>query len=429
MISFRVDGRSVVPPYLQIVQQVRQALRMGGLDVGDKLPPVREVVAATAVNPNTVLKAYRDLEREGLIEARAGHGTFVLKRPPGPPPGTHSRLGRSLARWVQQAREAGLDDESIESLLRVHAARSGREGGDRMTAVIQTRGLSKRYRRVTALSDCTITVPEGRISALIGPNGAGKTTLLRLLAGLAKPTAGEVAVLGGTPRQDPAFLAEIGFLAQEIPLYRRFTAEDHIGIGAHLNRRWDAGYVRDRLRSLNIPLDRAAGSLSGGQRAQLALALTLAKKPGLLLLDEPVAALDPLARRHFLATLAEAVADGGLTVVLSSHLLADLERVADHLILLAASRVQLCGDIDTLLAEHHVLVGPRKDTTAIEKAHTVVQAVRTARQTTLLVRGNAPVIDPDWESDEVGLEEMVLAYMGQDAAPAPAQLTTVGEDQ
>jgi GntR family transcriptional regulator len=119
VISFRVDSRSVVPPYLQIVQQVRQALRMGLLDAGDKLPAVREVVAATAVNPNTVLKAYRDLEREGLIEARPGHGTFVLKRPPGPPPGTHSRLGRSLARWVRQAREAGLDDESIESLLRV----------------------------------------------------------------------------------------------------------------------------------------------------------------------------------------------------------------------------------------------------------------------------------------------------------------------
>jgi ABC-2 type transport system ATP-binding protein len=303
-----------------------------------------------------------------------------------------------------------------------------------MTPVIQTRGLSKRYRRVRALSDCTIAVPEGRISTLIGPNGAGKTTLLRLLSGLAKPTAGEMAVLGGTPRQDPVFLAEIGYLAQEMPLYRRFTADDHIGIGAHLNRCWDAASARDRLRSLNIPLDRAAGSLSGGQRAQLALALTLAKKPRLLLLDEPVAALDPLARRHFLATLAEAVADGGLTVVLSSHLLADLERVADHLILLAASQVQLCGDIDTLLAEHHVLVGPRKDTTAIERTRTVVQAVRTARQTTLLVRGNAPVVDPGWESDEVGLEEMVLAYMsqqsmGQDAAPSVAHLTTVGEDQ
>jgi ABC-2 type transport system ATP-binding protein len=303
-----------------------------------------------------------------------------------------------------------------------------------MTAVIQTRGLSKQYRRVSALSDCTITVPEARISALIGPNGAGKTTLLRLLAGLARPTAGEMAVLGGTPRQDPAFLAGIGYLAQEIPLYKRFTAQTHIAIGAHLNRRWDAASVRDRLRSLNIPLDRPAGSLSGGQRAQLALALTLAKRPRLLLLDEPVAALDPLARRNFLAQLAEAVAAGGLTVVLSSHLLADLERVADHLILLAASRVQLCGDMDTLLAEHQVLVGPAKPTTAIERTHTVVQAIRADRQTTLLIRGNAPVLDPAWESAEVGLEEMVLAYMsqesmGQDAAPANSHLTTVGEEK
>ena len=194
-------------------------------------------------------------------------------------------------------------------------------------------------------------------------------------------------MLGGTPRQDPAFLAEIGFLAQEIPLYRRLSAEDHIAVGAHLNPRWDAASVRQRLESLNIPLDQTVGTLSGGQRAQVALALTLAKRPRLLLLDEPVAALDPLARRQFLATLAEAVAVGGLTVVLSSHLLADLERVCDHLILLAASRVQLCGDIDTLLAEHQVLVGPRKDTTAIERDHTLVQAVRTARQTTLLIRG------------------------------------------
>ena len=119
MISFRVDGRSGVPPYLQLVQQVRQALRMGVLDVGDQLPTVREVVAEVAVNPNTVLKAYRDLEREGLVAARAGQGTFVLQRPAGPPPTTHSRLGRSLARWVSDAREAGLDDEALESLLKV----------------------------------------------------------------------------------------------------------------------------------------------------------------------------------------------------------------------------------------------------------------------------------------------------------------------
>ena len=298
-----------------------------------------------------------------------------------------------------------------------------------MTTVIRTRGLVKQFRRVTALRDCDVTVPEGRICALVGPNGAGKTTLLRLLSGLARPTAGEISVLGGTPRQDPAWLAEIGFLAQEIPLYRRFTAEEHISIGAHLNRRWDAALVRDRLTSLNIPLDRAAGSLSGGQRAQLALTLTLAKKPKLVLLDEPVAALDPLARRRFLATMADAVTEDELTVVLSSHLVADMERVVDHLILLSASHVQLSGDIDSLLAEHRVLVGPHRDTAAIARTHTIVQALHTARQTTLLVRGTAPVIDPAWESSDVGLEEMVLAYMGQDAAPAMSHLTPVGEEQ
>jgi ABC-2 type transport system ATP-binding protein len=296
-------------------------------------------------------------------------------------------------------------------------------------AVIQTRALSKRYRRVTALSDATITVPDGRISALIGPNGAGKTTLLRLLAGLSRPTGGEVAVLGSRPGQDPAFLADIGFLAQEIPLYRRFTAADHIRIGAHLNARWDEASVRQRLESLGIPLGQRVGTLSGGQRAQLALALTLAKRPRLLLLDEPVAALDPLARRQFLAHLAEAVAGGGLTVVLSSHMIADLERICDHLILLAASRVQLCGDIDILLAEHQVLIGPAKDTTAIERDHTLVQAVRTPRQTTLLIRRNGPVIDPAYEASDVGLEELVLGYMGQQAGPAPAHLTTIGEEK
>jgi ABC-2 type transport system ATP-binding protein len=300
---------------------------------------------------------------------------------------------------------------------------------DAAPPVIETRGLAKRYRKVTALTDCTITVPEGRISALIGPNGAGKTTLLRVLSGLATPSGGDVAVLGGTPRQDPAFLAEVGFLAQEIPLYRRLSAEDHIAVGAHLNPRWDGASVRERLKGLNIPLDQAVGTLSGGQRAQVALSLTLAKRPRLLLLDEPVAALDPLARRQFLATLADAVAAGGLTVVLSSHLVADLERVCDHLILLAASRVQLCGDIDTLLAEHQVLVGPRKDTTAIERTHTLVQATHTARQSTLLIRVGGPVVDPAWEGADVGLEELILGYMGQDAPPALARLTTVGEGQ
>ncbi len=303
-----------------------------------------------------------------------------------------------------------------------------------MTAAIETSGLTKRYRRVTALSDCTISVPEGRISALVGPNGAGKTTLLRLLAGLAAPTAGEATVLGGAPRQDPAYLAEIGFLAQDAPLYRRRTANDHIGIGAHLNPRWDGESVRARLSRVRIPLDRPVGRLSGGQRAQVALALTLAKQPGLLLLDEPLAALDPLARQRFLGTLAEAAAGDGLTVVLSSHLIADIERLCDHLILLAESRVQLCGDVETLLAEHRILTGPCKDTTAIARTHAVVREDTTPRQTTLLVRLTGQVIDPAWAVEEANLEEVVLGYMSQDdldyaAGSETTRLSAVGGDR
>ncbi|HWG61621.1 MAG TPA: ABC transporter ATP-binding protein [Streptosporangiaceae bacterium] len=303
-----------------------------------------------------------------------------------------------------------------------------------MTPAIETSGLTKAYRRVTALSNCTVSVPVGRISALVGSNGAGKTTLLRLLAGLAAPTRGRATVLGGPPREDPAYLAEIGFLAQEIPLYRRLSAEDHIGIGAHLNPRWDGESVRERLAGLKIPLDRPAGTLSGGQRAQLALALTLAKRPRLLLLDEPLAALDPLARQDFLAALAEAAAGGDLTIVLSSHLIADIERTCDHLILLAESQVQLCGDTEALLAQHRILSGPRKDTTAIARTHAIVREDTTPRQTTLLVRLNGPVIDPAWAVDEPNLEEIVLGYMragqaGYGAGPAGARLSAIGGDR
>ena len=294
-----------------------------------------------------------------------------------------------------------------------------------MTPAIETRGLTKRYRRVTALSDCSITVPEGRISALVGPNGAGKTTLLRLLCGLASPTSGDAAILGGAPRQDPAFLAEIGFLAQEIPLYRRMSAP-----GSHRHRRAHEPPVAASRSGPAARAERPAGrgrghvvrrpACPGGPCAHAGQA------PAGLLLDEPVAALDPLARRHFLGTLADAVAAGGLTVVLSSHLVADIERICDHLILLASSRVQLCGDIEGLVNEHRVLVGPRKDTTAIERDHTVVHTERTARQTTMLVRLNGPVADPGWEAEDVSLEDMVLGYMGADAAPPNAELTAVG---
>jgi ABC-2 type transport system ATP-binding protein len=298
-------------------------------------------------------------------------------------------------------------------------------------SAIQTTRLTKRYRRVTALSDCSVTVPQGSICALIGPNGAGKTTLLRMLCGLSQPTDGTASVLGAAPRQAPEFLAEVGFLAQEMPLYRRMSAEDHIAAGAHLNSRWDGASVRDRLRSLSIPLDRAVGTLSGGQRAQVALALVLAKQPRVLLLDEPVAALDPLARRNFLAVLTEAVAaaEGSLTVMLSSHLIADIERVCDHLVLLAASHVQLCGDTDDLLAEHKILIGPKKDTAPLEATHTIVQATTAGRQATLLVRVDGPVIDPAYQMEDVGLEELVLGYMGAAAPAAYARRDTTELDE
>jgi ABC-2 type transport system ATP-binding protein len=296
---------------------------------------------------------------------------------------------------------------------------------------IETCGLTKRYPRVTALSDCSITVPAGRISALVGPNGAGKTTLLRMLAALARPTGGTAAVLGGAPRQDPVFLAQIGYLAQESPLYRRLSAEDHIRAGAHLNPRWDGASARDRLHDLRVPLAQPVGTLSGGQRAQVGLSLALAKRPRVLLLDEPVAALDPLARRQFLATLTSAVADaaGDLTVLLSSHVIADVERVCDHMVLVAASRVQLCGDIDELLAGHKLLVGPRKDTSCLERTHTVVEATKTDRQSTMLVRLGGPVLDPAYQVSDVSLEDLVLGYMGAEAAPTRAHLNSVGEGQ
>jgi ABC-2 type transport system ATP-binding protein len=294
---------------------------------------------------------------------------------------------------------------------------------------IRTAGLGKRYRSWWALRDCSVSVPRGRVSALVGPNGAGKTTLLKILAGLSAPSAGEVAVLGRAPGPSAEFLDSVGYLAQDVPLYRRLSAGDHLEIGARLNRHWDAGAARARLAALKIPLGRPLATLSGGQRAQVGLSLALAKRPQLLLLDEPVAALDPLARREFLTSLTEAVADGDLSVILSSHLLHDLERVCDHLILLAASRTQLVDDIDAVLATHRMLLGPRRRIAEVEPGLTVIKSTQTARQTRLLVRLNGPVLDPSWEVAEVGLEDIVVAYMGLEASPADGQLTEIGAAQ
>jgi ABC-2 type transport system ATP-binding protein len=281
---------------------------------------------------------------------------------------------------------------------------------------IQTTDLGKRYGSTWALQHCSIEVPSGRVSGLVGANGAGKTTLMRLLAGLSRPSAGSAVVAGRSPADEQEFLREIGYLAQEVPLYRRWNAADHLALGAHMNPVWDEKLVSDRLRSLRIPFDKPMESLSGGMRAQVALALALGKRPQLLLLDEPVAALDPLARHDFLGSLAAAVAEGGVTVLLSSHLLPDLERVCDHLILIADAEPVICAEIDDLLASHKLLTAPARETASIERDHHVLTKTRTPREVSLTVRCNGPIIDPAWRVDDLGLEEIVLAYLGKHAA-------------
>jgi len=286
-----------------------------------------------------------------------------------------------------------------------------------LTTVLQTRGLGKRYRRRWALSDCTLEIPAGRIAGLVGPNGAGKTTLLHLATGLLRPTTGTIEVLGGPPPARPAQLARVGFVAQDTPTYAHLTVADHLRLGAHLNPGWDAATARDRIERLGLDPGQRAGKLSGGQRAQLALTLAIAKRPELLILDEPVASLDPLARREFLRGLMETVVDQELSVVLSSHLVADLERVCDYLIVLVGSRVQLAGEVDRLLATHHLLTGPRRDPGTLPASQHVISASHTDRQTTLIVRTDAAVHDPAWTVSPVGLEDLVLAYMSQTGQP------------
>ncbi len=323
MIEFQLDTASGVATYLQLVQQVHQALQLGILEPGDQLPTAQQVVAKLAINPNTVLKAYRELEYQGLAAARPGIGTFVTGTLGGSSLAAHRPLRRDLQRWLAKARRAGLDDESIEAL----------------------------------------------------------------------------------------------FISTDAPVYAGLSVADHLRLGAHLNPGWDAELADSRIERLDLSLGQKAGTLSGGQRAQLALTLAVAKRPDLLLLDEPVASLDPLARREFLQDLmaAVAVAEQGLSVVLSSHLISDLERVCDYLIVLVASRVRVAGPVEELLATHHLLSGPRRDPGTLPAGQHVISASHTDRQTTLLVRTSDEVLDPVWTAAEVGLEDLVLAYMHQAA--------------
>jgi ABC-2 type transport system ATP-binding protein len=283
------------------------------------------------------------------------------------------------------------------------------------TAAIEAVGLGKRYGHRWALADCTLTIPPGHVAGLVGPNGAGKTTLISLATGMLAPTTGTVEVLGGGPASGPDQLARVGYVAQDTPTYAALSVADHLRLGAHLNPGWDAGLARRRIGQLGLDPKQKAGKLSGGQRAQLALTLALAKRPDLLILDEPIASLDPVARREFLQVLMNVTAEQELSVVMSSHLVADLERIADYLIVLVASRVRIDGEVDDLLDSHHLLTGPRRDAARLPASQQVITESHTSRQSTFLVRSSEPIIDPAWTVEPVSLEDLVLAYMGHAA--------------
>jgi ABC-2 type transport system ATP-binding protein len=282
-----------------------------------------------------------------------------------------------------------------------------------MSILIETNRLGKRYGANWALHDCTLTIPEGKVVGLVGPNGAGKTTLLNLAVGLIAPTSGSITVLDGRPGDGPAQLEKVGYVAQDTPTYAALSVGTHLRMGSYLNGNWDQRLAEVRISQLGLDQRQKAGSLSGGERAQLALTIAIAKRPELLLLDEPVASLDPLARREFLQGLMEIVAKHEVSVVLSSHLIADLERVCDYLVILVASHVRLAGEVTELLATHHRLSGPRRDPRSLPTGQEVIEESHTDKQSLFLVRTNQPIFDPAWTVNRVTLDDLVLAYMAQ----------------
>ncbi len=280
-----------------------------------------------------------------------------------------------------------------------------------MTAAVATQELSKKYRRKYALSDCSISIPKGKVVGLVGPNGAGKSTLLNLCVGLINPTAGQVEVLGENSLRSSSHLSKVGFVAQDTPIYSGLSVGTHLYFGKHANQTWDEDFAFARIEGLKIDLKQKAGKLSGGQKAQLALTLAVAKRPELLILDEPVASLDPLARREFLKSLMDYAAEEGSSVILSSHLVADLERVCDYLIVLVDSKVKVAGDIEELLSSHLRIIGSRRDRQDLSSEMKVIEESHTQRQSTFLVQTNSPVLDPGLVVEEPSLEDLVLAYM------------------
>jgi ABC-2 type transport system ATP-binding protein len=293
-----------------------------------------------------------------------------------------------------------------------------------MSAILQAQALGKRYGRRQALAECTLEIPPGHVVGLVGPNGAGKTTLLKIACGMLAPTTGRIEVLGRQPAADPAQLAKVGYVPQDTPTYSNLSIADHLKLGAKLNPRWDAKLAQSRIEQLALDPQQKAGRLSGGQRAQLALTLAVAKRPELLILDEPVASLDPLARRSFLRHLMESVAENGTSVILSSHLVSDLERVCDYLIVLVSSRVQLAGETEDLLAQHHRIVCTRRKDTDLPPGLDVIWAEHTDRQSTFFVRSRTELPPGDWSAQPLDLEDLVLTYMELATDPGHRSSTT-----
>jgi ABC-2 type transport system ATP-binding protein len=281
-----------------------------------------------------------------------------------------------------------------------------------MPNVLETHALTKRFGKIEALRDCDVVLPAGKVTGLVGPNGAGKTTLLQLAVGLRRASSGTIRVLDIDPAAETVtLLSRVGYVGQDRPLYLDLTVAETLELGRRLSARWDQEFARSRLARFDIPLDRPVRSLSTGQRAQVALTLGLGKRPELLLLDEPVANLDPVARLDLLEELMGAVAEDGPAVVLSSNVLSDVERVCEHIVILANGRVRVAGDIDELERSHFLVVGPRKaepPTAGLE----VVDLREAERQTVRLVRGPVTWGDSDGTiTRPATLEEVVLGYL------------------
>ena len=296
---------------------------------------------------------------------------------------------------------------------------------------LEASGLGKRYGSAWALRDCNLAVPEGHVVALVGPNGAGKTTLLHLAVGLVAPTSGRVSVQGGLAAGSAGALSSVAFVAQDAALYPSLSIADTVHLARNLNTGFDAGRAEARIRELDLSPARKVGKLSGGQRAQVALTLALAKRPRFLVLDEPLSSLDPLARHEFMAALMAAVAEDGISVLFSSHVVAELERVCDYLVVLTGGRVQVAGEVDDLLDTHQLYTGPAAQADRITADLPVVRDRRAQAQAHLLVRTQGRSVNPPagWEAHQVGLEELVLAYLrdpGASALPGPRALTGKG---